>query len=308
MFKPSYVFPSFSLTLVRSIVTDTVPKHNPLSEIDRHSLVEFFKKTKRLFVLTGAGVSTESGIKDYRSKGVGLYATSNHRPVNYADFLSKSEVRQRYWARNTTAWSYFKNFKPNVTHQYLATLEHNNRLHWLVTQNVDNLHHNAGSRRLTELHGNMFSVVCLDCKIMMSREETQKLIQDINPGWSATPKGFAPDADVFVAEESIKTFITPHCNQCGGVLKPDVIFFGDTIPRGRVEWISDRLTESDSMAIIGSSVETYSAFRHVKQAKDMGLPLLILNIGPSRADPLADLIINARSGEVFTWLLLNNIY
>ena len=287
---------------------ETVPKHNTLFETDRNRLIDFFKKTERLFVLTGAGVSTESGIKDYRSEGVGLFATSNQRPTNYGDFLSKPEVRQRYWARNTTAWSIFKTFKPNVTHQYLATLESSNRLHWLVTQNVDNLHHKAGSRRLTELHGSVFSVVCLDCKIMSSREEIQNQIFNLNPGWSATPEGFAPDADVFVAEEAVRTFTTPHCRDCGGTLKPDVVFFGDTIPRKRVSWISDRLAESDSMAVIGSSVQTYSALRHVKQAKQMGLPLLILNIGTSRADPLADLIVNARSGEVFSWLLRGNIY
>lgn len=286
----------------------TVPPYHPLSDTDKQLLLNFFLNSKKLFVLTGAGVSTESGIKDYRSDKVGLFATSNQRPTNYGEFLSKEEVRRRYWARNTTAWPVFKNFKPNITHKYLATLEHNNRLHWLVTQNVDSLHHKAGSRRVTELHGTVSTVICLECRTMISRDEAQEQIFMDNPGWTAKPEGFAPDADVFVAEEAVKRFKTPLCRRCGGILKPDVVFFGDSIPRYRVSWISERLAESDAMAIIGTSVETYSALRHVKQAKDLGLKILILNIGPSRADHLADVIVNAKNGEVFTWLMNNNVY
>ena len=286
----------------RYINYDTIPPHNELKKIDLLRLQNFFKNSNKLFVLTGAGISTESGIKDYRSQNVGLFATTNHRPTNYSEFLASAEVRRRYWARNTTAWPIFKSFKPNISHKYLATLEHMGKLHWLVTQNVDNLHHKAGSRKLTELHGTVYSVICLQCNIMWPRDEIQKQIFRINPGWSASPEGSAPDADVFVSEDAVKTFKTPDCVNCGGNLKPDVIFFGDNIPKQRVEWISERITESDAMMIIGSSVETYSAFRHVKQAKDLGLPLLVLNIGHSRADPLADIIINARSGEAFALL------
>ena len=289
-------------------IPKTVPQHHPLKELDRQRLLDFFTRSQRLFVLTGAGVSTESGIKDYRSEKVGLFATTKHRPTNYSDFLSSPEVRRRYWARNTTAWPVFKSFQPNLTHRYLATIEHTGRLHWLVTQNVDNLHHKAGSRQLTELHGTVYSVICLDCKLMLSRDEVQKQVMDTNKGWSAIPEGFAPDADVFVSEDAVKTFKTPLCQKCGGILKPDVIFFGDTIPKPRVKWISERIAESDAVAIVGSSVETYSALRHVKQAKDLGLPILVLNIGPTRADSLADLVINARSGEVFKWMLDTNIF
>lgn len=280
-----------------------VPPHNELAKIDLLRLENFIEKSQRLFVLCGAGVSTESGIKDYRSENVGLFATTNHRPTNYSEFLKSSYVRQRYWARNTTAWPIFKTFMPNVTHKYLATLEHQGNLHWLVTQNVDNLHHKAGSRQLTELHGTVYSVICLHCKLKLSREEVQEQIFKLNPNWSAVPEGFAPDADVFVSEEFVKSFKTPHCERCDGVLKPDVVFFGDTVPRKRVQEISQKLHESDAMLIVGSSVETYSAFRHVKQAKELGLPVLILNIGQSRADPLADVIIRARSGEAFSALL-----
>ena len=282
---------------------DTVPHHYRLTHIDLLKLENFIKKSHRLFVLCGAGVSTESGIKDYRSDKVGLFATSEQRPVNYSDFLASASVRQRYWARNTTAWPIFKGFKPNVSHKYLATLEHMGSLHCLVTQNVDDLHHKAGSRRLIELHGTVFSVICLQCRLKLPRDEVQDMIFQLNPGWSAVPQGFAPDADVFVSEDAVKLFKTPHCEHCGGILKPDVVFFGDSIPRKRVYDVSKHVSESDAMMIVGSSIETYSALRHVRQAKDLGLPILILNIGPTRADPLADIVIRARCGEAFSALL-----
>lgn len=280
-----------------------VPAHDSISPQDLDRVEEFILQSKRLFVLTGAGVSTESGIKDYRSEGVGLYATTTTRPTNYSDFLRSAGVRQRYWARNTTAWPVFSSFKPNISHKALATLEHCGHVHWLVTQNVDSLHHKAGSRRVTELHGTVASVVCLSCHRMCSREEIQEKIFAENPSWSAKPEGFAPDADVFVAESEVEKFCTPLCDQCGGVLKPDVVFFGDTVPRQRVDHVSQRLEESDACLVIGSSVETYSSFRHIRQCKEFGIPLLIVNIGPTRADALADLKVVARSGEIFEKLM-----
>lgn len=282
-----------------------VPPHDSLSLQSLEKVEQFLSNSKKLFVLTGAGISTESGIKDYRSEGVGLYATSTSRPTNYSDFLRSAAVRQRYWARNTTAWPFFSSFNPNISHKALATLEHCGNIHWLVTQNVDSLHHKAGSRRVTELHGTVASVVCLNCHQMSSRDEIQKKIFAENPSWSAKPQGFAPDADVFVAESEIVKFRTPICD-CGGVLKPNVVFFGDTVPRQRVEEVNQRLDESDACLVIGSSIETYSSFRHVKRCKDMGKPLLIINIGPTRADSLADMKVVARSGEIFTELMNKN--
>ena len=312
IFMMRYLNRCFQLKLSRTVSSssahhnqmfDTVPHHYRLSHIDLLKLENFIKKSHRLFVLCGAGVSTESGIKDYRSDKVGLFATSEQRPVNYSDFLASASVRQRYWARNATAWPIFKGFKPNISHKYLATLEHMGILHCLVTQNVDNLHHIAGSRRLIELHGTVFSVICLQCHLKLPRDEVQDMIFQLNPGWSAVPEGFAPDADVFVSEDAVKLFKTPHCERCGGILKPDVVFFGDSIPRKRVYDVSKHVSETDAMIIVGSSIETYSALRHVRQAKDLGLPILVLNIGPTRADPLADIVIRARCGEAFSALL-----
>lgn len=241
-----------------------VPPHNASTAQDFQAVESFLAKSKRLFVLTGAGISTESGIKDYRSEGVGLYATSDSRPTNYIDFLRSSAVRQRYWARNATAWPVFSSFKPNISHTALATLEHRGQVHWLVTQNVDSLHHKAGSRRLTELHGTVASVICLQCHRMSSREEIQEKIFRENPSWRAQPQGFAPDADVFIPQAEVDKFHTPSCDCCGGILKPNVVFFGDTVPWQRVEDINHRLEESDACIVIGSSVETYSSYRHVR--------------------------------------------
>ncbi len=298
------VLRSLRASLTRVQLSETVPAHSWLSPSDLSLIEEFILSSKRLFVLTGAGVSTESGIKDYRSEGVGLYATSNQRPTNYSDFLRSASVRQRYWARNTTAWPVFSSFKPNITHKFLATLEHRDRLHWLVTQNVDSLHHKSGSRRLTELHGTVASVICLSCHFMMPRDELQEKIFRENPHWGAIrPEGLAPDADVFVDESAVHTFKTPHCDRCGGILKPDVVFFGDSVPKRRVEEISQRLEESDACMVVGSTLETYSSFRHIRHCSEVGKPLLILNIGPTRADHLADVKIVGRCGQAFQTLL-----
>lgn len=283
-----------------------VPTHKSISMEDLERVEQFLLSSKQLFVLTGAGISTESGIKDYRSEGVGLYFTSSSRPTNYSEFLRSAAVRQRYWARNTTAWPVFSAFRPNICHQALATLEHRGRLHWLVTQNVDNLHHKAGSRHLTELHGNVFSVTCLQCRRMLPRDEVQEKILQENQGWKAQPGVFAPDADVLVAESDVVKFKTPLCDNCEGILKPDVVFFGDVVPKRRVELVNQRLEEADACMVVGSSVETYSCLRHVRHCKEMKIPLLIVNIGPTRADSLADIRVHCRAGELFEKLLIRD--
>ena len=281
-----------------------IPSHDPIPLDDLLKLERFILASRKLLVFTGAGISTESGIRDYRSEGVGIYSTTTHRPTNYSDFLKSESVRQRYWARNTTAWPVFSTFAPNTSHKFLATLEHRGRLHWLVTQNVDNLHHKAGSRRMTELHGTVFSVICLSCGDMVPRQELQERILRENEGWSATPLGFAPDADVFVSEEEVRRFATPLCEKCGGgILKPDVVFFGDTVPKRRVLDITCRIEEVDAVMTVGSTLETYSSYRHLKHAKELGVPILILNIGKTRADQLADVKIMGRCGEAFSWLM-----
>ena len=279
-----------------------VPKCSKVFPKELHRLKEFITRSSKLFVLTGAGASTESGIKDYRSEGVGLYSTSKERPVQYSDFLNKSSARQRYWARNAIGWPIFRSFEPNMAHSCLATLENQGALHWLATQNVDNLHYKAGSRRVTEFHGTAFAVVCLNCHTVISRDRMQEKIHAYNPGWEATVLEERPDADVVISDKAVKSFITPSCDKCGGILKPNVVFFGGTIHRRDVEMINSRINESDACLVIGTSVETYSAFRHVQHAKKIGIPIGIINIGPTRADHLADFKISGRCGHVLSSL------
>ena len=279
-----------------------VPPHKLVTFDDVKKLESFLLNARKLFVMTGAGISTESGIRDYRSEGVGIYASTKHKPVIYADFLRSAAVRQRYWARNTAAWPLFSTFKPNIAHHYLSLLERRDKLHWLVTQNVDGLHQKAGSRKITELHGTMFNVVCLDCGRLVTRHTLQEKIRTENPDWSATLDELAPDGDVFVAEEKTRTFCAPSCDVCGGILKPDVVFFGDTVPKRKVELVTQKLMESDSLLVIGSSLQTYSSYRHVHHGIEQGLPSLILNIGPTRADDLS-YKIEARIGEVCSQLI-----
>lgn len=279
-----------------------VPRHTPMTEQELLQLDEFLLSSQRLFVLTGAGVSTESGIKDYRSEGVGLYSTTTHRPTNIADFLRSATVRQRYWARNTVAWPVFSAFSPNISHHFLAGLEKSGRLHWLVTQNVDRLHQKAGTQRITDLHGSMYTVSCLSCHHSECRGQLQEHIIKENPGWSAAPEGFAPDADVFVSREAVQSFRTPVCQKCGGDLKPDVVFFGDSVPKERVNFVNQRLAEADACLVAGTSLHTFSALRHVRQAQQIALPVLVLNIGPTRADALCNVRFWGRCGEAFDWL------
>ena len=279
-----------------------VPKHTPMTKQQLLHLKQFLCNSRRLVVLTGAGISTESGIKDYRSEGVGLYATSSQRPASIADFLRSSLVRQRYWARNTVAWPIFRDFLPNISHHFLAGLEQRGHLHWLVTQNVDRLHHKAGSKRVTELHGSMYTVSCLSCQHSESREQLQARIIKENPSWSAVPQELTPDADAVLSEEVVLSFNTPSCPKCRGDLKPDVVFFGESVPRERVEFVNEQLTEADACLVLGTSLQTFSALRHVKQARELGLPILVLNIGPTRADVLADICLWGKCGEAFEWL------
>lgn len=282
-----------------------VPKCREILPKELNRLKDFIGRSSKLFVLTGAGISTESGIKDYRSEGVGLYATSKQRPVQYSDFLTKSSARQRYWARNAIGWPIFRSFEPNVAHCYLATLENQGALHWLATQNVDNLHHKAGSRRMTEFHGTAYAVVCLNCHTVISRDKMQEKIHECNQGWEATVLEEAPDADVVISDDAIKSFVTPSCDRCDGILKPNVVFFGDIVHKRDVEMINSKINESDACLIIGTSIETFSAFRHVRLAKKIGIPIGIINIGPTRADDLADFKIPGRCGYVMDFLLSN---
>ncbi|XP_023415215.1 NAD-dependent protein lipoamidase sirtuin-4, mitochondrial [Loxodonta africana] len=275
-----------------------VPASPPLDPEKVKELQRFITLSKRLLVMTGAGVSTESGIPDYRSEGVGLYARTDRRPIQHRDFVQSAPVRQRYWARNFVGWPRFASHQPNPAHWALSNWERLGKLYWLVTQNVDALHTKAGSRRLTELHGCMHRVLCLNCGEQTARGVLQGRFEMLNPTWSAEAHGLAPDGDVFLTEEEVQSFQVPSCARCGGPLKPDVTFFGDTVNHDKVDFVHKRVREADSLLVVGSSVQVYSSYRFILTAQEKKLPIAILNIGPTRSDHLACLKLDSRCGEL----------
>ncbi|XP_071349942.1 NAD-dependent protein lipoamidase sirtuin-4, mitochondrial isoform X1 [Trachinotus anak] len=265
-----------------------------------NQLQHFVSRARRLFVISGAGLSTESGIPDYRSEGVGLYARTDRRPMQHAEFVRSAKSRQRYWARNFVGWPQFSSHQPNTAHKVLQRWEEKEKLHWLVTQNVDALHSKAGQKRLTELHGCAHRVLCLGCGAISAREELQKRFISLNPDWRVQAGAVAPDGDVFLEDEQVLHFRVPSCDDCGGILKPEVTFFGDTVGKGTVQFVHDRLAESDAVLVVGSSLQVYSGYRFLLAASDRKMPVAILNIGPTRADHLAELKVSGRCGEVLS--------
>lgn len=253
----------------------------------------------RAFVLTGAGISTGSGIPDYRDANG---AWKRAAPVTWQAFTADPAVYRRYWARSRVGWPAFSTARPNIAHRALAGLEAHDRLSLLLTQNVDGLHQAAGSRHVVDLHGRLDTVLCLGCGDRQSRDALQTRLESDNPDWQPGPAGAAPDGDADIAAEAVAAFVPPHCLLCGGLLKPDVVFFGENVPRLRVEAAQAALTASDAMLVIGSSLMVYSGFRFARLAAEAGLPLAILNHGTTRADPLATLKIDADIAGTLTGL------
>ncbi len=269
-------------------------------------LAAFLARSRRLLVLTGAGCSTESGIPDYRSPGG---AWTRHKPIYFSAFVRSEEVRRFYWARSFRGWPRFAAARPNDAHRALAELERRGRVHHLITQNVDDLHQEAGSRRVVQLHGRNRLVVCLECGAELPREDVQERMARENAAWLADAPwhrlqgeeaDFAPDGDADVARELVGGFRIPDCERCGGVLKPAVVFFGESVPAGKVAVSMERLGEADSMLVAGSSLTVWSGFRFVRRAAEHGIPIAILNIGPTRGDELATLKVEEKCGPALT--------
>lgn len=255
----------------------------PATDPAADALVRFLGDARRLFVLTGAGCSTGSGIPDYRDVDG---SWKHRRPTTFQRFLESAATRRRYWAGSLVGWERIADAAPNGAHAALARLEAAGGLHWLLTQNVDGLHRRAGNRRLTELHGRLDRVVCLACRVRFPRERFQVALRAANPDWehdsaAALPK---PDGDTGVAADRLDDFRVPDCPRCGGVLKPDVVFFGETVPRERVEEGFARLAEADRVLVVGSSLMIWSGYRFVRRARELGLPVAAVNLGRTRAD------------------------
>ncbi|XP_023019393.1 sirtuin 4 isoform X2 [Leptinotarsa decemlineata] len=273
-----------------------VPKHNPVLAQDIERLKTFIFNSKKILILTGAGISTES---DYRSEEVGLYARTNHKPIQHLQFIKYPEVQQRYWARNYVGWNTFSQRQPNAVHFSIRNLElDHNKVSTVVTQNVDNLHFKAGSQQVIELHGTAFRVICLECEATYSRYYIQEKIRELNPCMSEISTMIRPDGDVEIPQEEIDEFKAPLCESCGGVLKPDITFFGDNVPKARVQSVRNAVSESDSVLVLGSSLSVFSGYRIILQAVEENKNIGLINIGPTRADGLVNLKISAKCGDI----------
>jgi len=272
---------------------DNIPAQEPFTEEARH-LADFIQAHAPLFVLTGAGCSTASGIPDYRDDN-GDWKHS--RPVQFSDFTSSSYTRRRYWARSLIGWPRVERSTPNPAHRALAALEIAGLVSTLCTQNVDGLHHKAGSAAVIDLHGRLDEVECLECGATYSRAEIQRRLGRENPGYDSTESSTAPDGDV-VLEGSFKDFVLVHCDRCGGLLKPSVVFFGESVPAPRVAQAMRALEESRGMLVVGSSLMVYSGYRFCRFAEKLGTPIAAVNRGKTRADPLLALKISGDCGAV----------
>jgi NAD-dependent SIR2 family protein deacetylase len=251
---------------------------------------------QRVFVLTGAGCSTASGIPDYRDE---RGEWKRRPPVMFQAFRTFEATYRRYWARAYAGWPRFIAAKPGAAHHALAAWERSGSLAHLVTQNVDGLHQRAGSRAVIDLHGRLDVVLCLDCGERTSRASMQAAIAASNPEWQAVAAP-APDGDAEIDGRAVDAFVPPRCPHCGGLLKPDVVFFGENVPGPRYESARDALAGADALLIAGSSLMVYSGFRFVRQAADAGLKIAIINRGHTRGDEYADVKIEGDVGEVLT--------
>ena len=251
-------------------------------------LLAFVSRHSHLFVLTGAGCSTGSGIPDYRDRNGDWKRPA---PVDFQSFCAHHHVRQRYWARSLVGWQHFGRARPNPAHQALRDLESCGRLSMLVTQNVDGLHQAAGHRNVIDLHGRLDRIRCLQCGLVSDRTAFQQHLSDANPGWSSLQALQAPDGDADLEGIDFSSFEVPQCNRCGGLLKPDVVFYGENVPRPRLALAMDALQSSDAVLVVGSSLMVLSGLRFVRNAVQMGLPVAAINLGRTRADDLISLKI-----------------
>ncbi|AUX23101.1 NAD-dependent deacetylase [Sorangium cellulosum] len=250
---------------------------------------------RRLVALTGAGCSTESGIPDYRGPETRRRARN---PIQGREFSRSAEIRQRYWARAVLGWERFSRAEPNAAHRALARLERGGQLGGLITQNVDGLHHAAGSRRVIELHGTLSEVGCLACGAVEPRAAVQARLLARNPGWLRLAADLAPDGDADLPAEHVARFHAPPCLRCDGPLKPRVVFFGENVPRPVVDAAFALVDAADALLVVGSSLAVYSGYRFVLRAAERGIPVAMINLGSARGEELSALKIDAMAGHV----------
>jgi NAD-dependent SIR2 family protein deacetylase len=260
-------------------------------------LTQFLEKHQRICVMTGAGISTDSGIPDYRDKKANW---KRKAPVQHPDFMASHATRQRFWARSLVGWPIMRDAEPNASHRALALLGQHGKISALVTQNVDGLHEKAGHPNTIDLHGRSDRVICTGCSYTLSRDETHDWMARLNPQFTHFKAVAAPDGDADLEGIDFSTFYVPPCPFCQGILKPDVVFYGDHIPKDRVEAAKAAVDNADALWVIGSSLMVYSGFRLCKQAHQAGKPITLLNEGITRADSLATLKLNSDISSVLT--------
>lgn len=246
-------------------------------------LLEWLDGGRRVVVISGAGCSTASGISDYRDAAGGW---KRPQPVQMQDFVASESTRRRYWARSMLGWPMMARARPNAAHQALAELQQAGIVAGLITQNVDGLHQQAGHRDVLELHGSLATVVCLDCGRRSSRRQMQQRLEEDNTFLREVSAAAAPDGDADLAGSvDLSAFAVPGCHACGGRLKPDVVFYGDSVPRPRVGRAYELIESADAVLIVGSSLMVFSSFRFCRRAQELGIPLAAVNQGVTRADP-----------------------
>lgn len=250
---------------------------------------------RRTAVLSGAGLSTESGIPDYRGGDrVGPVRT----PINFQEFVSDADARRRYWARSAVGWPAMREREPNAGHRAVARLERAGLVTGVITQNVDGLHQAAGSSNVVELHGSLARVVCLSCGRTERRDSMQLRMEALNPAVVTGEYRMLPDGDADLPEALVRAFKVPACLFCGGVLKADVVFFGENLPRPRVERAGLLVDAADALLVLGSSLAVRSGYRFVVNAREAGKRVAIVNAGPTRGDADADVRVEGRLGVV----------
>lgn len=283
--------------LIRSAVP-ALPDSGPARSDSFASLLALLAG-QRLVVLSGAGCSTDSGIPDYRGP---TGALRKRQPIQYQDFLRSEAVRRRYWSRSAVGWPVVAAARPSAAHRALSVLEQAGLVTGLITQNVDGLHPAAGSAQIIELHGTLHRVRCLGCGAKLARQALQDELLLQNPAVAAALAAAAPDGDAEVAESLCDGFAVPPCGACGGVLKPDVVFFGETVPRAVVDAAWAMLARGTVLVVLGSSLTVYSGFRFVRGAAERGIPVAIINQGATRGDDLATVRMSAPLGPTLTAL------
>ncbi len=259
------------------------------------ALADFLSRHDNVLLLTGAGISTASGIPGYRDEeGV----RQGRAPIQGPEFRRLEEVRRRYWARSMVGWRTLARAQPNAGHYAVAELQAKGHLGHILTQNVDGLHQRAGAQQVMEMHGSIHEVRCLACGLQTSRATLQQQLETLNPQALASQAQPLPDGDAQLEPQNLDQFRVPSCNQCGGMLQPDVVFFGDNLPAARTQAILQATQEADALLVAGSSLMVYSGYRLCKMAAAAGKPIAAINLGKTRADDLLTLKVCAPTEQV----------